>query len=49
MWGYLFIDAEKMKLKSPLKQIEVDDFPIRLDDIIVKDHFFGDVFAVESY
>lgn len=49
MWGYLFIDVEKVKLKSPLKQMEADDSPITLDDIIVKDYFFGDVFAVESY
>lgn len=29
--------------------MEVDDSPITLDDITVKDHFFRDVFAVESY
>lgn len=37
MWGCLFIDVEKVKLKSPLKQMEVDDSPITLDAIIVED------------
>lgn len=44
-----FTDVEKMKVKSPLKQMEVDDSPITLHDIIVKHHFFGDVFIDESY
>ena len=29
--------------------MEVDDSAITLDDIIVKDHFFEGVFAVEAY
>lgn len=35
--GDCSIDVEKVKLKSPLKQIVVDDSPTILHDIIVKD------------
>lgn len=48
MWGWLsFIDAEEAKPKS-LKQMEADDSPVTLDDKIIEDHFFRDVFAVTS-
>lgn len=47
--GVTVLLIDYVKLKSPLKQMEVGDSPITLDDITVKDHFFRDVFAVESY
>lgn len=47
--GNCFIDVEKMKLRSALKQMDVGHCPITSDDIIVRDHFFRDPFAVKSY
>lgn len=41
--GNCFTDVKKMKVKSPLKQMEVDDSPITLHEITVKHHFFRDV------
>lgn len=44
MRGWLrFIDVEEVKPKS-LKQMEADDPPVTLDDKIIDDHFFREVF-----
>lgn len=45
--GDRFIDVEKEKLKSPRKRMEVEDVPITPDSMIVKDHLFGDVLAID--
>lgn len=42
--GDHFLGAKKGKVKSPLKQVEVDDFSLPAG-VIVKDHFFGDTTA----